>query len=97
MAAMRGFPELRSLDLSGCDSVAPTGLLPSLEQWTLLEHVNLESCSLLAHVQLSLPRLQGLQLQGCRSLVWVRFSLLNSLPACFRLPLLTCKRFAVNR
>lgn len=72
MTNVRGFPELRALDLTGCDSIAPTGVLPTLEAWTTLEEVILDSCILLTHVQLTMPRLRSLHLQGCRGLLWVR-------------------------
>jgi hypothetical protein len=71
MRGVRGFPELRSLDLGGCDGVVPIELMPTLEQWTMLEELSLESCAMVTEIQLTLGRLRLLQVQGCRSLSWV--------------------------
>ncbi len=64
-----GFPCLRVLVLSGCECLPAIGVQPALESCSSLEEVYMDSCPLLAHITLGLPRLRVLSMRGCRALV----------------------------
>eukprot|EP00873_Tetraselmis_striata_P037102 jgi/Tetstr1/457366/TSEL_043969.t1 len=72
LAGVAGFPALRSINLSACDSLTPAAALPVLDTFTALEEIVMDSCSLLTQIALKLPRLQLLTLLGCRSLESVK-------------------------
>ncbi|CAL8472159.1 g11701 [Coccomyxa elongata] len=69
--AIQGFPELRHLDLTGCDCIAPATAVPTLERWTNLESLTLDHCGLLTNLTLSLPHLRTISLRHCRALATV--------------------------
>lgn len=58
LANVRGFPALRHLDLSSCDSLAVSSVQATLESLAVLEVLVMDSCLSLTNLKLNMPRLR---------------------------------------